>query len=132
MAEAERDFFIFNTYRGLLNFQKLEFVADQFYYREDGAQIVSGQETPWSYICDLEMTENKLRNIGLSPNPSTDFVALSGNDLSLVQELAIYDIHGKLVKKLTLSDIQSKISISELDNGVYLLSLNQNSKVLRF
>ncbi len=34
--------FVFNTYRGLLHYQKLEYVTEQVCYREDGEQTLPG------------------------------------------------------------------------------------------
>jgi hypothetical protein len=123
--------FIYNTYRGLLSFTTLEFYSTQVCYREDGEQTPPGQETPWTYLCDLGISENNLLEITISPNPSMDFIELSGKDLSLINELTIYDLHGKIVKQIPQSEINTKISLEELESGVYLLALNGNSKMLR-
>lgn len=124
--------FVFNTYRGLLYYQKLEFVMTQVCYREDGEQTPTGQETPWTHMCDLGMNENTTLRVGLFPNPTAEFINLSGEDASFIQEAAIYDLQGNLIRHLSLSEMNTEISLKELKTGVYFLSLNQNEKVLRF
>lgn len=121
-------FFRFNTYRGLLNFDQLEFHVNQFCYRE----LDSGSPNTGELICDLGMDENKLMQVELFPNPAAESITLSGENLSSIREVAIYDLQGALVKRIPFTNTNSGISIEELKNGVYFLSLNQNEKVLRF
>lgn len=128
----ESNTFVFNTYRGLLYYQKLEFIMDQVCYREDGAQTVPGQETPWTWMCDLGMNENTALQIELFPNPAVESITMRGEDLSSIQRAVIYDLQGNLVKELSLPDLNTEISLKELKTGIYLLSLNQNEKVFRF
>lgn len=123
--------FVFNTYRGLLNYQKLEFSMDQVCYREDGAQTEPGEEAPWTWMCDLGAGENNRLQIELFPNPSEEYIRLSG-DLSAIQQLLIYDVRGIVVKQVPLSEINAAISLKELRSGIYFLSLNENKQVLRF
>lgn len=123
--------FSFNSYRGLLNVNGFEFSEDQICYREDGEQTVPGEETPWTWMCDLGMNENDLLQIELFPNPASESLNLSG-DLGLIAGLTIYDVSGTVIKQVPLSEIHSEISLKELKSGVYLLSVNENKKVLRF
>lgn len=123
--------FVFNTYRGVLNYQKLEFAMDQVCYREDGEQTPPGQETPWTIMCDLGMNENDLLQIELFPNPASELLNLSG-DLASITDMAIYDLNGKMIKQVPLPDVYSGVSLKELKSGIYFLSMNGTTKVLRF
>lgn len=123
---------LFNTYRGLLEINGFEYNYSQICYREDGEQTPPGQETPWTYMCDLGMNENQTLQVELFPNPAVESMTLSGENLSSVHGAAIYDLQGNLIKQLSLSEMNAEISLGELKTGVYLLSLNQNEKVLRF
>ncbi len=123
--------FVFNTYRGLLDYQKLEFSMNQVCYREDGAQTEPGEETSWTWMCDLGMGETNLLQIELYPNPSEEVIHLSG-DLSIITDMTIYDAHGMMVDQIPLSDLNTGISLKELKNGIYFLFLNGNTRVLRF
>lgn len=122
---------LFNTYSGLLEINGFEYNYSQICYREAGAQTAPGGTTPWIHLCDLGLDENNLRGIGLFPNPSAEYMQLSG-DVSGIGQAAIYDLQGTLVKQLTPAEIRTGISLQELKSGMYLLSLNQNKKVLRF
>lgn len=123
--------FIYNSYRGLQRFQVLEFNTDQLCYREDGEQTPPGQETPWTFMCDLGMNETNLLQVQLHPNPTVDYMNLSG-DLSLVTDLSIFDSRGALIQQIPVSDISKAIALKDLKSGVYFLSLNRNTQVLRF
>lgn len=124
-------YFVFNTYRGLMSFQGFEVAEDQVCYREDGAQTAPGSETPYTYICDLGIEENKLAEMELFPNPSSEQIRLSG-DASVIKHAAIYDLQGTLVKEVPASELNAGISLKELKSGMYFLSLNERAKMLRF
>lgn len=128
---AEPNTFVFNTYRGLIQYQKLEFMMEQVCYREDGAQTEPGQQTPWTYMCDLGMNENDLIQIELFPNPASESLNLSG-DLELITDLTLYNVSGTVIKQIPLSDMSTSISLKELKSGVYFLSVNESKRVLRF
>lgn len=123
--------FVYNTYRGILHYQKLEFTVEQVCYREDGEQTPPGQETPWTLFCDLGMEESHAIQVELFPNPAAEYLNLSG-DLSQITDLTVYDMRGIEVQQIPLSEIHSPISLSELNAGIYLLSVNRNAQVIRF
>ncbi len=124
-------YFEYNTYRGLLMVQGFEFSESQYCYREDGEQTPPGQETPWTPMCDLGVDEKELLKIDLFPNPSSESLNISG-DLQRITDLVIYDLNGKMIKQVPLSDVYSGVSLKELEKGIYLLSVNEHQKVLRF
>lgn len=123
--------FELNTYRGLLGIQGFEFSESQLCYREDGAQTLPGEETPWTYLCDLGISGNSLLDVAISPNPTVDFIEFSGKDLSMIRELALYDLNGTLVKNVGQSEISHRISLEELEIGMYFLVFNGNAKTVR-
>ncbi|WP_430404680.1 T9SS type A sorting domain-containing protein [Fluviicola sp.] len=82
-------------------------------------------------MCDLGIQEIPSLEVTVNPNPSANSIELSGNDLPLIKELTIYDLNGKMVKYISQSEINTRISLEALENGVYLLALNGNSKMLR-
>lgn len=122
---------LFNTYSGLLEINGFEYNYSQLCYREDGAQTAPGQETQWTYLCDLGLSENELQDIGLFPNPSSENIQLSG-DLSVIEELSIYDLQGNRVKDIPVETLNAGISVKELENGFYFLSINRHAKTWRF
>lgn len=64
------------------------------------------------------------KNINFYPNPASDYIELS----TAISSLDIYDITGKLVK--SVKNNQSKIDISELDEGMYVVKYNINNNTL--
>lgn len=68
------------------------------------------------------------------PNPARDVLFISGNKLAL-ETVQIIDLSGKMVKKeqilLNTSDIQ-QVNISGLSSGMYLLSLKNRNKSIKF
>lgn len=121
--------FTYNTYRGLLNFDQLEFHVDQFCYKELDS---TGSQGPGATICDLGINEPDLMQLELSPNPAFETIRLSGEDLSLIRNVVIYDLQGNKVKQLSLTQGDAEIHIDALKPGIYLLALNQHTRVLRF
>lgn len=63
------------------------------------------------------------------PNPGTDYIKIK--NVSVVnQTIKVYDLNGILHFSLTISSSDSKIDVSGLNKGVYLLKVNEN--VLKF
>jgi hypothetical protein len=65
-----------------------------------------------------------LAKVNVFPNPAKNLIQLSGN-FTEQNTVVIYDLSGKKVKETTAS---SEISVSELENGVYMLHLIENGK----
>lgn len=76
-------------------------------------------------INNFEVQKNKAR---IFPNPSSDFIKISGLDKTKKYEL--YDILGKEIKKGIISN-NDIISIQNLTNGIYFLKF-ENSNTLKF
>lgn len=68
--------------------------------------------------------EIKVRNIQVYPNPSTDYIMISG--LQEVSDISIFDMSGKLVLRTKSA---GKVDISGLDNGLYLLRIGDEKTV---
>ena len=78
------------------------------------------------FVTDVEEKNNDLK-IVVYPNPASEDLFLTGiqdND-----EIRIKDILGREVKKKTFNSIGA-INISELQNGVYLLEIYRNNKLI--
>lgn len=121
--------FRYNTYRGLLNLDRLENHTYQYCYGE--IDSLGTVPNPTQSPCDLGLEELKSYDIVVSPNPTSDMIEISGKDVSLVHDITIYNLHGLMVRKVLPSEINSGISLQELESGVYLLAVNGNARVLR-
>lgn len=131
VQQGSGEFILFNTYSGILQLHGFEYNYSQICYREDGEQTPPGQETPWTIMCDLGVGESERIQVELFPNPSAEYLNLSGN-LSEISDLVLYDTHGRLMKQISISEINSPISLKELESGIYLLSFNKGTQVIRF
>ncbi len=76
--------------------------------------------------CDAVLGTNDLNSNDVSfyPNPAKDFVNLKSD--KEIQNLAIFDAQGKLIKSLRLNQKSEKINISNLPNGVYYFLHSSN------
>jgi len=63
-------------------------------------------------------------NLSIYPNPASDFITIKLNN-SDKEKIQIYDIMGRLVKEVSISNNQ-KLDISKLSSGVYFVRLNNN------
>jgi hypothetical protein len=82
-------------------------------------------------ITEISVIENK-SNIQVYPNPANDFINVKLLDKRYADYiLSIYSIQGKLMisRKLELTD--SKLDISDLSSGIYILKIFDNEKVLK-
>lgn len=71
-------------------------------------------------INDYMMTNG----ISLTPNPATNYVDISVNDNNIsIQEINIYDVYGKLLKRVTAESNPTHIDISDLASGMYMVHI---------
>ena len=63
------------------------------------------------------------------PNPSSDQIQFGITDMNEVLQVQIYDMQGKLVLN-QLINADEKISISDLQNGVYMCKISTNEKLM--
>ena len=80
--------------------------------------------------CDAVLGTNDLNSNDVSfyPNPAKDFVNLKSD--KEIQNIAIFDAQGKLIKSLRLNQKSSTINISNLPNGVYYFKVKTPEKEL--
>jgi len=68
--------------------------------------------------------------ISIYPNPVQNNLTISSEQL-VIQNIKILDITGKAVKQLTISNEQLTIDVSDLQNGIYFVKIN-NTKTIKF
>jgi hypothetical protein len=100
---------------------------------------VNGENIPSSYQLPQKRTRsvnegNKSSNITVYPNPTDErlTIEIDGFEEKDQINLDIIDVKGSLVKSLSLNSINIKqsISVAELKNGMYLLSIKKNGKLI--
>ncbi|MFM7023856.1 MAG: expansin EXLX1 family cellulose-binding protein [Flavobacteriales bacterium] len=77
-------------------------------------------------IADYE----KVRNVGIYPNPSTDVVVF--DDIQGIKTICIYNMMGELVYSETLAGGASRwqLSLSDLSQGSYFVQLSNDTQVV--
>ena len=83
---------------------------------------------------------NELKNttdFTVYPNPANNFVTFSVEEGLTIDHIIIYDLIGKLVKKIAIDNEDYSIDVSDLEDGVYVLNIYtddttnlQNKKIL--
>ncbi|WP_452225994.1 T9SS type A sorting domain-containing protein [Lacinutrix cladophorae] len=81
---------------------------------------------PQTLSTDIELSS--ITNVRLFPNPSTDFIQISG--LKENEEYTIYNILGEKIKNGTISE-SDKIDIRDFTTGLYFLKLRKKS-IIKF
>lgn len=77
----------------------------------------------WNFTTDLNIgTENLLSDVEINvyPNPATDYMMI---DINQNAKASIYSLTGVLIKTIDISNHNSRLDISDLANGAYLLKL---------
>lgn len=85
-----------------------------------GQQLIDEFEAAMTTIGFAEMNE---KNYNLYPNPATGYVRIN-SEMTTKAEINIYDMAGRCVKSLDISDINTTIDLSDIDKGVYFVDIN--------
>lgn len=72
--------------------------------------------------------ENQL-DFTVYPNPVSDDLNIQLPTGTQNTEVAVFDMSGKLIRNATISAQNTKINVSELSTGVYILKLNSDGKM---
>lgn len=75
------------------------------------------------YLCD-GVNELESANKHIVPNPANTAFSIEGMELSDEAVVLIYDAMGHLVEHHTLENNEKKIAVSHLDDGVYMIQIN--------
>lgn len=72
--------------------------------------------------------ENQL-DFTVYPNPVRDDLNIQLPTGTKIAEIAVFDMSGKLIRNATISAQNTKVNVSELSTGVYILKLNSDGKI---
>ena len=79
----------------------------------------------------LSVDEFGLTDINIYPNPAENILNINFKDF-LETEAVLYDISGRMVSNKMLLNINNKMDVSQLQNGVYILELsNEKGKATK-
>lgn len=84
-------------------------------------------ENPMSINCTAHTTELEKVDFTIYPNPASDRIELqfATSDLSF-DRLRITDVQGKTIAEFDASNLPTELTISNWENGVYLISVESN------
>ncbi len=77
-----------------------------------------------------ELAPATFSSIEVFPNPATDEVNLSVNTTSEVKAVRIFAITGKLIQTVNIGEYNEGIDVSELNQGIYIISVETDTEVL--
>jgi len=71
--------------------------------------------------------------IAIYPNPAQNNVSIKNSKSSKLDQLAIYDVYGRLMNTIDLSDMQQEkiINVSNLSSGVYMLQIHGDGAITK-
>ena len=70
------------------------------------------------------------KEILMHPNPSSDVIYL--NTPFINSKFNIYDVYGKLIYTSSINNVQEIIEIKNWSNGVYLIHLPIENRLIKF
>jgi hypothetical protein len=87
-------------------------------------------ESTLTYDSSKTSTDNLTENnsFKFAPNPTTGLIYFNDVDFLVNTKYEVMDLNGKLIKKGFLNSNAQTLSISELNNGVYFLTLENSNK----
>lgn len=95
---------------------------------EDDLGNVADHTFELEVVAPLSIGENSfdLASLTLYPNPATEYVSLSNPQHIPLKEVRIYDVTGRLIKKINASDTTHEVTldISELASATYMVLIS--------
>ena len=91
-----------------------------------------GEITKVEFVTSLEGTIEIIENkFEIYPNPATSHINIK-SEMTGKGEVGIYDMTGRLVKNVSVSDLSNAtINLSDIEKGIYLININgKNEKVV--
>lgn len=98
------------------------------YYPATGTISIAGADLTEYVVLEainaIEQVDNS--SITVYPNPTTDYISVSANDL---YKITVYDLTGKKIKTVQMNNLNQNIDMSSLSRGVYTLIFENNSNI---
>jgi hypothetical protein len=77
-----------------------------------------------------QVFENLSFELGIYPNPTSDFVQLNSNKLRFPVQLYIYDTSGRFIEQIKIESSKQLINCSNFNKGIYLINIQKETKSL--
>lgn len=68
--------------------------------------------------------------VNVFPNPFTDKISIQLQNIDSPVLMQVYDLIGKLIMSVQLSDLNTELNLSELKNGLYFIIAMQDNKIV--
>jgi len=111
--------------------QPVDYVLKFYQVNDNGYEI----GTPLHIICRYTSNSSGINDFKQTdsafvyPNPAKDVITISHSSTK-ISNIKIFDITGKQVKGINISDNKQTIDISDLQQGLYLVSLFDDKKIV--
>ena len=80
--------------------------------------------------CGLGVFNHKVEFAAVYPNPAHDFIYVESSNISGSMMVSMFDLSGKKVISTTSYIRRSKVDLSELQSGLYLIEVRNNEGAL--
>lgn len=101
--------------------------SDITYYRLK--QVDFDGQFEYHNIIAIQNIHNNNSNATIYPNPSNNHIKIGGMDLKDIERISIFNSIGQKVYESEI--YEDGIDISELDNGIYFVLINENDNIIR-
>jgi DNA-binding beta-propeller fold protein YncE len=86
-------------------------------------QTLPGAKTISELLAETNVQEDlRDKSIDVYPNPATNYFIVYNHKL-FNSQILLYDITGKLIKNMQSKDLTTRVDVSNLANGVYILTI---------
>ncbi len=119
--------FKYNSKRGVIEYSGFEHWEQAYCYRENGEQTAPGQQTPWTYSCDLGWQTNEDITIEVFPNPCINWCQIQTNNS--IKRVKIYSNSGILLNDVLVNSKNYQLNVP--NSGLYHLNIELENGLTR-
>jgi len=85
----------------------------------------------WNSFCSSLLSVENVASLKakIYPNPTKDLLHIQLDDAHKNAQVQLFDFSGRLLKVYSISALQNSLNVSELNKGVYLIKIIQDTKV---
>lgn len=96
-----------------------------------GDNTIINKTSPIQFGCAaLGISDSETKTISIYPNPVSDILHILNPNNYVINEILITDITGKII--LRKNDVVSEINVENLQQGIYLLTLNTGQNNIQY
>ena len=88
-----------------------------------------GSDTISYDITVTNIDKNNIDEILIYPNPAKTYLQIIDYNAS-IQDIDIYDVYGRKVKKIKSQNLKHKIQITDLEKGIYFINIKTNNNTI--